>query len=159
MQLWTEENKDDSQALMLLAQFYMAEDRLGEAKVTYETLNSIAGDNPVVLNNLAWLLGDTNPEQGIKYAIKALSLNSNSPFTQDTIAMLYMKSKQYNKALPYATNAAIELPKNAEVQFNYASVLAANNQVAKAKEWLNDMLKKATTDESKQLIEDQLEQL
>ena len=70
-----------------------------------------------------------------------------------------MKSKQYNKALPYATNAAIELPKNAEVQFNYASVLAANNQVAKAKEWLNDMLKKATTDESKQLIEDQLEQL
>jgi putative PEP-CTERM system TPR-repeat lipoprotein len=159
LQLWTEENKDDSQALMLLAQFYMAEDRLGEAKVTYEKLNLIAGDNPVVLNNLAWLLGDTNPEQGIKYAIKALSLNSNSPFTQDTIAMLYMKSKQYNNALPYATNAAIELPKNAEVQFNYASVLAANNQVAKAKEWLNDMLKKATTDESKQLIEDQLEQL
>ena len=159
LQLWTEEHKDDSQALMLLAQFYMAENRLGEAKMTYEALNIIAGDDAIVLNNLAWLLGDTNPEQGIKYAKKALSLNSNNPFTQDTIAMLYMKSKQYDKALAYATNAAMELPKNAEVQFNYASVLAANNQKTKAKEWLNNMLKKAPTDSAKQKIKVQLEKL
>lgn len=159
LQLWVEEKTDDSKAMMLLAQFYMADDRLEEAKTTYETLNGLAADNPVVLNNLAWLLGDTNPEQGIKYALKALSLTPNNAFAQDTLAMLYMKTKEFGKALTYSAKAATALPNNAEVQFNYASVLAANNQVDKAKKLLNDMLETATREQTKKLIREQLEQL
>jgi putative PEP-CTERM system TPR-repeat lipoprotein len=159
LQLWTEEHPDDSKAIMLLAQFYMAEDRLEDAKQAYEALNVFTGDDPVVLNNLAWLLGDTNPEQGIIYAEKALSLSPDNAFTQDTLAMLYLKTKEYDKALDYSTKAATALPKIAEVQFNYASILAANNQVDKAKELLNDMLKKTTKEQTKQLIREQLDQL
>jgi tetratricopeptide (TPR) repeat protein len=59
---------------MLLAQFYMAENRFEEAKETYVILNTLMGYNPAVLNNLALLLGDINPEEGIKYAQKALNL-------------------------------------------------------------------------------------
>ncbi|MFT5598042.1 MAG: thioredoxin-like negative regulator of GroEL [Gammaproteobacteria bacterium] len=45
------------------------------------------------------------------------------------------------------------------MQLNYASVLAANNQVDQAKELLNNMLKKATKEKSEQLIREQLDQL
>jgi putative PEP-CTERM system TPR-repeat lipoprotein len=159
LQLWVEANEDDSQAFMLLAQFYMAENRFEEAKKAYVTLNTLTGDNPVVLNNLAWLLGDINPEEGIKYAQKALDLTPNNAATEDTLAMLYLKTKEYEKALNYSAKAAAALPNNAEVQLNYATALAANNQVEQAKELLNNMLKKATKEKSKRLIRDQLDQL
>ncbi len=159
LQLWVEENEDDSQAFMLLAQFYMAENRFEEAKKAYVTLNTLAGDNPVVLNNLAWLLGDTNPEEGIKYAQKALMLSPDNAFTEDTLAMLYLKIKEYEKALNYSAKAAAALPNNAEVQLNYASILVANNQSNKAKELLNTLLTKASNEKTKQLIREQLDQL
>ncbi len=44
-----------------------------------------------------------------------------------------MKTKAYDKTLDYSAKAATALPKNVEVQFNYASVLAANNHVDQAK--------------------------
>jgi predicted Zn-dependent protease len=68
LQLWVEEIEHDSQVFMLLAQFYMVENRFEEPKEAYVTLNMLTRYNPVVLNNLAWLLGDINPEEGIKYA-------------------------------------------------------------------------------------------
>jgi Flp pilus assembly protein TadD len=159
LQLWVEVNNDDSQAFMLLAQFYMAENRLEEAKEAYVTLNALAGDNPVVLNNLAWLLGDTNPEEGIKYAQKALMLSPDNAFTEDTLAMLYLKTKEYDKALVYSAKAAAALTNSAEVQLNYASILVANNQGDKAKELLNTLLTKASNEKTKQLIREQLDQL
>jgi putative PEP-CTERM system TPR-repeat lipoprotein len=159
LQLWVEVNNDDSQAFMLLAQFYMAENRFEEAKEAYVTLNTLAGDNPVVLNNLAWLLGDSNPEEGIKYAQKALMLSPDNAFTEDTLAMLYLKTKEYDKALVYSAKAAAALTNSAEVQLNYASILVANNQGDKAKELLNTLLTKASNEKTKQLIREQLDQL
>jgi thioredoxin-like negative regulator of GroEL len=73
--------------------------------------------------------------------------------------MLFLKTKEYEKALNYSAKAAAALPNNAEVQLNYATALAANNQVEQAKELLNNMLKKATKEKSKRLIRDQLDQL
>jgi tetratricopeptide (TPR) repeat protein len=146
----------DKQAFMLLAQFYMAENRFEEA---YVTLITLTGYNPFMLNNLAWLLGDINPEEGIKYAQKALDLTPSNAYTEDTLAMLFLKTKEYEKALNYSAKAAAALPNNAEVQLNYATALASNNQVEQVKELLNNMLKKATKEKSKRLIRDQLDQL
>jgi thioredoxin-like negative regulator of GroEL len=73
--------------------------------------------------------------------------------------MLYLKTKEYEKALNYFAKAATALPNNAEVQLNYATALAVNNQVEEAKEVLNNMLKKATKEKYKRLIREQLDQL
>jgi thioredoxin-like negative regulator of GroEL len=73
--------------------------------------------------------------------------------------MLFLKTKEYEKALNYSAKAAAALPNNAEVQLNYATALAANDQVEQAKELLNNMLKKVTNDKSKRLIKEQLDQL
>jgi thioredoxin-like negative regulator of GroEL len=73
--------------------------------------------------------------------------------------MLFLKTKEYEKALNYSAKAAAALPNNAEVQLNYATALAANNQVEQVKELLNNMLKKATKEKSKRLIREQLDQL
>jgi tetratricopeptide (TPR) repeat protein len=131
LQLWAEEDVDDPQDLMSRAQFYMAENRLEEANAAYVTLNTLAGDYSDVLNNLAWLLGDLNLEDGMKSAQKALNLTPDSVFSQDTLAMLYLKTKQYERVLDYSAKAA--LPNSAEVQLNYSNVLAANNQGDQAK--------------------------
>jgi predicted Zn-dependent protease len=104
-------------------------------------------------------LGDTNPEEGIKYAQKALILSPNNAFTEDTLAMLYLKIKKYDKALVHSAKAAAALTNSAEVQLNYASILVANNQGDKAKELLNTLLTKTSNEKTKQLIREQLDQL
>ena len=83
----------------------------------------------------------------------------NNAATEDTLAMLYLKVKEYEEALNYSAKAAAALPNNAEVQLNYASILVANNQSNKAKELLNTLLTKASNEKTKQLIREQLDQL
>ena len=159
LELWVQENKNDSQAMMLLAQFYLADNRDNEARATYQTLAQQAGDNPMVLNNLAWLLKDTDPAQGIKYALNALALRPESAAIEDTLAMLYLANGESAKALEHSEKAAKAMPDFTEIQFNYVKALIANNQKAKAKSVLTGLYEKSTSNEAKRLIRKELDKL
>lgn len=138
--LWLQNNKEDKNALMLLAQFYLAESRTSEAKNTYEALDKQIPNNPVVLNNLAWLMMDSDVTQGIIYAQKALNLDPGDAYIEDTLAMLLLKNGDKAKALLHSENAASKLTNIVDIQLNYAKALSANNQTAKAKGILNNLL-------------------
>ena len=65
LELWTEENSDSPDAMMLLANYYLSENRTAESAKTFEKLEKQLPDNPIVLNNLAWTLIDSDPKKGI----------------------------------------------------------------------------------------------
>jgi len=159
LELWLEGNAKDTPALMLLAQYYLADNRNEEGKAAYQKLVTQTENNPVVLNNLAWLLKDTDPEQGIEYAQKALKLKPDSALAQDTLAMLYLQINDKEKALEWSEKAAKAMPDFEEIQLNYAKVLVANNQKAKAKALLNALYTKTKSDKTKQLIRKELDNL
>ncbi|MBC8386208.1 MAG: PEP-CTERM system TPR-repeat protein PrsT, partial [Gammaproteobacteria bacterium] len=159
LELWLQENKEDKNALMLLSQFYLAESRVSEAKNTYQSLDELLPNNATVLNNLAWLMMDTDVKQGIIYAKKAIGIESNDPYISDTLAMLLLKNGDVAEALVHSKAAAVKLPNNAEVQMNYAKVLAANNQKDSAREILKNLLRNTKNYDTRKAISKELNDL
>jgi putative PEP-CTERM system TPR-repeat lipoprotein len=159
LELWIQKNEKDTRALMLLAQYYLAENRENDAQTSYQKLDKLTPNNPTVLNNLAWLLKDSNPSQGIKYADQALKQNPESPFINDTLAMLYLASGENDKALQYSEKALELAPTVSDIRLNYARVLIANNQKDKAKTILKDLYSETRSVESRSIIQAELDKL
>ncbi len=159
LELWVQDHADDTRALIALAQFYLSDGQTDDARLTYEKVISIQPDNPLVLNNLAWLLKESNPEQGIKYAERALELNPDNAYTQDTLAMLYLETENYTKALELSEQAAKVLPKVADIQLNYAKVLVANSQKERAREVLMAILNITQSEAKKLRIRNEIDKL
>ncbi len=156
LELWLQDNKDDKNALMLIAQYYLAENRTSDAKKAYQSLGDLVPDNPVVLNNLAWLMMGTDVDQGIVYAKKALDLVPEDPFIEDTLAMLFLKKGDQKNALIHSKIAATKKPNLVDIQLNYAKVLNANNQKEQAKALLNKLLNNVKDYDKRQAISKEL---
>ena len=159
LELWIEDNEAETNVLMMLAQYQLADNRVTEAESTYNKLDKLTPNNSVVLNNLAWLLKDTDPAKGSEFAERALSLDKDNPYIKDTLSALLLISNEPKKALPYASEAAKALPNYVEVQVNYARVLAANNNTNKARDVLNSILSKAKSYEHRKQINEELNKL
>ncbi len=142
LESWLDGNGNDVLALSDLAEYYALENRDVESRKIYERLVELVPGNPYVLNNLAWLMKDDNPQKGIEYARKALETNPDDPILLDTIAELYLKDNQPENALLYAQSAFQKLPGSEGIQLNYAKALLVNNDLSKAKRILSRLVEK-----------------
>ncbi|MDH3636787.1 MAG: tetratricopeptide repeat protein, partial [Gammaproteobacteria bacterium] len=158
LELWSESNRDD-RVLLLLAEYYLLENRPDEATATYKVLEQASPENPRVLNNLAWSLKDSDPGKGVEYARKADKLDPDNPLIMDTLAMLLLKTGDKLKALEIAEQAVNKAPNVLDIQFNYADILVANDQEKKARSILEEVLRKATDKSKQRLIKKHLDNL
>jgi putative PEP-CTERM system TPR-repeat lipoprotein len=158
LELWSESNKDN-RALFLLAEFYVLENRDEEATATYQVLEQELPDNPTVLNNLAWLLKDSNPGKGLEYVQRADRLDPDNPFVMDTLAMLLMKNGDKSKALEVIEKAISKAPNVLDIQLSYTDILVANNQTDRARKVLGEFLQKTADPDKRQLINKRLKNL
>ncbi len=152
LELWLNKNPEDKKALMLLAQFYINQNRTVEANATYAKVDKLIPNNAIVLNNMAWLYRESNVKQGIKLAKKALSLEPNSPFIKDTLAMLLLGDNNASEALVYSKQAAAAQPNFIEIQMNYAKILIAVGDKKMAKNILKNIDSKAKSFDQRQQI-------
>ena len=159
LELWMQDHDDDSRALLLLAQFYLGDNRIEEAKNIYQKLDNLVPDNAIVLNNLAWLMKDVDVPKGINYGKRALQLDSGNPYIMDTLAMLYLASGENKEALQLATKAANLAPDFVEIQINYARVMSANKRTDDAKKLLQKLLKNTRSTEQERMIRLELDKL
>ncbi len=140
LELWLQEQGDNEKVLMVLAKYYLTESRQSEAMNTYQRIDSLLPNNATVLNNLAWLMLDTDVAQGLVYAEKALKLKPDNPLILDTLAILKLKNGDSIGALLAAEKAAKAMPRMLAIQINYAKILSANNQNETARTLLNNQL-------------------
>lgn len=159
LELWLQDNATDKKALMVIAQFYLAENRTVEAKKTYQTLDTQLPDNSIVLNNLAWLMKEADVEQGIVYAKKALQIDPKSPFIQDTLAMLLLEKGELSESLNLSRKAASQVPGLTDIQLNLARILVANNEKNEAKQLLSRLLNKERDYDKRKVIQAELDRL
>jgi len=159
LEFWTQEHQDDTRALSLLAQYYLAEDQYESARLTYRKIENYLPDQPVVLNNMAWTLKDVDPEQGLKYAERARQISPENPMILDTLGILYLETGNTEKALEILEKAAELAPGFIDIQINYAHALVANNNQSKAKAVLSNILSKANSDDQRQRIKNELDKI
>jgi predicted Zn-dependent protease len=89
-----------------------AEGKSEEAIQQYRNVLSMDSNNPVVLNNLAWILATTdkpalrNGEEGVQFAVQAVNLTSwRQPILIGTLAAAYAEAGRFSQAIEMSKTA------------------------------------------------------
>ena len=140
-QSWVKANPKDAEFLLHLGNSATAAKDYPVAIGHYETALVQQPENPMILNNLAWVLGQTKSPKAIEYAEKANQLAPNQPAILDTLAMVLAEKGDTARSLEMLEQATKLAPQAAEIQLNYAKVLIKAGKKAEARKSLEALAK------------------
>jgi predicted Zn-dependent protease len=145
LQAWTAQHPADLVAALMLAQLQA---ELGNVDEARELLEGLAASepalrsNPLIQNNLAWLLRDSDPAQARAYAERALLGDPSSAAIMDTLGSLLVESGELDRALTLLEAAHRAEPRDATIGFHYAIALAHAGRKVEARVLLLDLVDK-----------------
>jgi tetratricopeptide (TPR) repeat protein len=115
-----------------------AQDQLGrktEALASYRKALAKSPDDPVVLNNLAFLIADTggDTKEALQMISTAVRKVPNAPQLRDTLAWIYIKSHNTAEALPILQSLTTKYPEENTFRYHYAVALIQSGDRSSAK--------------------------
>ena len=117
---WLKANPADTLVMYHLANGYLQLGRNDEAVTAFQDVLAKKPDDPVVLNNLAWLLRDSNPKQALQYAERATSITPEWGSGIDTLGMIYLGQGDTIQAYRYFEQALQKSPEDREIRYHLA---------------------------------------
>lgn len=106
----------------------------------------IRPDDPIALNNLAYVTLLLHKEGALAYAEKANKLVPNQPDFMDTLASVLSDQGEYSKAAALLLKAIELQPTNAAFRLNLAKVYLASGDKSRAKSELDTLAKRGDKD-------------
>ncbi len=141
-------NKDSkcTEAMAVLAMLLQTTDRFSESAVLYQGLLEIEPDNPIVINNLAWIMCEEQGKyrQALELAQRGLKIAPQYVDLIDTHGVIHYRLGEFDKAVQDFTEC-IKLypstaPQSVASRFHLARAFAKLGQTQKAIEQLNQTL-------------------
>ena len=129
---WLEANPEDVGMRALLANYHLSSQDNEAAVREYERLLGQAPENPLFLNNLAWLYGEAGDPRAVELARRAHAAAPQDPMIADTLGWLLHQRGDHAEALPLMAQAVTGAPQAGDVRYRYAEVLAATGDEAAA---------------------------
>jgi putative PEP-CTERM system TPR-repeat lipoprotein len=133
LERWHAAAPQDDRVSLMLAQVYAEDQREDEAIALLNVLLETQSGNAVVLNNLAWLLRDRDPEKALSYAERAYRLQPKDPATADTLGLLLVNAGDINRGLSLLDDARIASPNDDSIAFHYAKALVKADRQTEAR--------------------------
>ncbi|HEX7455165.1 MAG TPA: XrtA/PEP-CTERM system TPR-repeat protein PrsT [Gallionella sp.] len=99
----------------------------------YRTMLDAQPNNPALLNNLAWALGQQRDPKAVGYAEQANKLAPNQPPLMDTLGNLLVERGEVDRGIDLLRKAVALAPQAAEIRLNLAKALIKSGQKAAAK--------------------------
>jgi tetratricopeptide (TPR) repeat protein len=132
-----------------------------EARQAYEACLKVSPNNVVVLNNLAYLMAESNADLdlALNYAQKAKGLNPNLSEISDTYGWILLKKGLAEQAIPVFQDLVNRVPTSASYRFHLAKAYAQKGDNAKATGELREALKHSPQREEQQEIQDLLSRI
>ncbi len=160
LESWVASNQDDVAARMLLAQAHQRSGDNDAAAGQYEQVIERAPDNPIALNNLAWIYAERGDDRSIARAIElaeqANSAQPDSGAITDTLGWLLHQHGDRDRGLSLLRRASTQSPNNPDIQYHLAAALAAAGSSSEARTILQDLLARhdafATRDQATELL-------
>ena len=134
---WLKTHPQDTAFRQYLADVALADQDWPSAERLYRQVLETTPDNPVVVNNIAWLMVKQNEAGARAMAEKALALAPKSAAALDTLATALANEKQYPKAIEFSIQAAAAAPDAPRYRLNLAKLLIKAGENARAKTELN----------------------
>lgn len=137
---WVKKYPEDLVARMALANSYIASNQQDMAIEQYTWVLDRDSNNLVALNNLAWYLRDTKPQQALEYAKRASDLKPGSAALIDTLAVVLMKNGETQKAKSSIAWALVNAPGNLTMKYHSAMIDASAGDKTSAIKTLKALL-------------------
>ena len=138
---WLKDHPKDALFRLHLGDTATSRKDYAQAAQHYHSALEIQPDNPLILNNLAWVSGELKSPKAIEYAEKANQLAPNQPPFMDTLAMLLAQKGESAKAIELLRKAIGIAPQAALIQLNLAKVLIGAGQKDAARKELDSIAK------------------
>lgn len=118
-------------------------------------------NNGALLNNLAFLLADTNGDAplALAYALRARQLFPDEPSIADTLGWVYLKLNRADAAIPLFRDLVQKTPGRAIYHYHFAAALELQGNHADAKKELEAGLKSNPTKDDEQNINQLLKKI
>jgi putative PEP-CTERM system TPR-repeat lipoprotein len=107
----------------------------------YRNVLKAQPNNAIVLNNLAWALGQLHDPGALEYGQKALSLAPDAPAVLDTVGWLYVERGDVPRGLELLKKAHDLAPNTSSIQLNLAKALVKAGQGQAARQQLEILAK------------------
>lgn len=150
---WVEKNPRDYATRFVLADSFGKRGETARAIGLYEALLEEAPNDPLVLNNLAWLLRADAPARALDLANKASSLAPRSPAVLDTLGMLLLDQDKLDPALAALRKANELLPDNPDLELHLAMALVRGGAGEEARKLLRGLEHEKLDAEGRQAYE------
>jgi putative PEP-CTERM system TPR-repeat lipoprotein len=142
---WLKQYPDDAVARSSLATLYAVEGDNSKAIAEYEQVIKRMPANFFVLNNLAWLLKDSDSQRALAYSNEAVKLQPESPDAFDTLALVNLAVGDYPAASSAITRAQDLAPDNRQMKYHSAMIASAAGDKSGARETLLAILDQGGT--------------
>ncbi|MBS3953488.1 MAG: PEP-CTERM system TPR-repeat protein PrsT [Methylomicrobium sp.] len=146
---WLNDHPDDVSVRYGLATAYLQLNREEDAKAALIQVVDKAPDSVLALNNLAWLLRDTDPKQALAHAERAHELSPKAPPVLDTLGVLQLRHGDKVKALELLSEAQTLSPDDPMLAYHYSLALVENGKKDKALEKLSEIRNKPFPEQQK----------
>ena len=136
---WLSIASDASSVRLQLAIQLEQSGQLDDAIQEYKLTLQLEPDNVIVLNNLAWLLRDSAPQQALELAEHALALGTERPEVLDTMGWLLVNSGQQERGLRLLQQAAMLAPHLPLIRYHQALAYEYSQRYEEALEVLAEV--------------------
>ncbi len=139
----------DSATLHSLGVAYDLTGRKKEASALYDACLKIDGENPVVMNNLAYYITQNGGDldQALKLAQRARRTMPNEASFSDTVACIYLKKDLVQNAIEILQDLVVRKPHEAVFRLHLGEALMKKGETDKAKKELQMALANKPTSE------------
>jgi putative PEP-CTERM system TPR-repeat lipoprotein len=138
---WLKAHPKDNAFRLFLADAANKRKDYGAAAAQYRTMLAAAPNNPLLLNNLAWSLGQMRDPKALGYAEQANKLAPNQVAIMDTYGMLLVDNGQVERGLELLAKAVALMPQAADIRLNHARALLKAGKKSDAKQELDVLAK------------------
>ncbi len=137
---WLDSHPDDIGAELLLAENLTRSADNEQAIARYESILERAGEQAVVLNNLAWLYYQENDERAEQVARRAMELLPDSGAPADTLGWILLNAGQTEAATRHLTRAESLSPRDPGIKYHLAVAYQRAGDLERAKRTIEQSL-------------------
>ncbi len=140
---WLEQNPNDIAMRAYLAERAITRSDYAEAEAHYRKVLPMQPDNPLVLNNLAWVAGELGRADALPLALRALEQAPQNAAVLDTVGAIQIKAGQHEEGLVNHQKAVELAPEQALLRLNLAKAFIKLERRADADRELDEVLRLA----------------
>jgi putative PEP-CTERM system TPR-repeat lipoprotein len=142
---WKKEHPQDADFRTYLGDLALSRSDFPHAESEFLSVLSLQPENPVALNNLAWISNKLRKPGATAYAEKANALQPDQPAFLDTLATVLADSGQASKALDFQKRAVSLQPDFPAFRLNLAKLYIKAGEKSLARKELDELAKLGDT--------------